>query len=195
MLHCCPMKKQVYFACLAVVIGMMILALGFGLMSANPLVPAIIMIAGIIVVYLCHTRVTDVMDDDLSSAISGKSALAALEITIIVAAILFAGAMTFYFNGGYGGGIHTYDNGSVRVSFMQFNTILPGQAEYRDAYLVADPTDMTTEDFWGLDRIFANGHKQKDFPLAFGAAMGVIVVLLVGLYAAFSIYYRRKYEA
>jgi uncharacterized membrane protein len=188
------MKKQVYFACLAGIIGIMILGLGFGLVSANPVIPALIIITGIIAVYACHRRVTDVMNDDLTSAISGKAALAALQITIIVAAILFAGAMTFYFNGGYGGGFHTYNNGSVQVWFMQFDTIIPGQNAYKDTYYIQDPISMTTEDYWGLDRLFAKGHQQKDFPLAFGTAMGGVVVLLVSLYAAFSIYYNRKYE-
>jgi uncharacterized membrane protein len=188
------MKKRMYYACLAAVIAAMCLGLMFGLVLGNPAVPAAIMIAGLIVVYFCHRRVTEVTSDDLSETISGKAALRALEITIVVAAILFAGTMTFVFNGGYGGGFHTYENGSVRISFTQFDTITLGQSIYRDTYLIADPSDMTADDFWGLDRIFSKGHQVKDFPFAFGAAMGVVVILLVGLYGAFSLYYSRKYE-
>ena len=194
MLHCWVMKKRMYYACLAAVVIAMTFGLAFGLVSGNPAVPAVIMIAGLAVVYACHRRVTDVMDDDLSETISGKAALGAMEITIVVAAIVFAGAMTFVFNGGYGGGFHTYENGSVRVSFSQFDTVTLGQFVYRDTYLIADPSDMTADDFWGLDRIFSKGHQVKDFPFAFGAAMGVVVVLLVGLYGALSLYYIRKYE-
>lgn len=189
------MKKRTYFICLGIVIAVMILGLYVGLVSGNPAVPAAITILGLVIAWSCHRRVSDVMDDDLSATISGKAALAALEITIIVAAILFAGAMTFTFNGGYGGGVHTYENGSIRISFMQFDTITRGQSLAYDTYLIGDPAHMTTDDFWGLDRLFARGHQVKDFPFAFGVAMGTVVVLLVGLYAAFSIYYIRKYEA
>jgi len=189
------MKKSTYFICLAAVIAAMIFALGYGLVSGNPVVAAAVTVLGLVIVWSCHRRVTEVMDDDLSQTISGRAALAALEITIIVAAILFAGAMTFTFNGGYGGGFHTYDNGSVRVSFMQFDTMTAGRSISEDSYLITDPAHMTVGDFWGIDRIFAKGHEVKDFPFAFGIAMGFIVVLLVGLYAAFSMYYIRKYEA
>ncbi|HOX35155.1 MAG TPA: DUF2178 domain-containing protein [Methanoregulaceae archaeon] len=187
------MKKQTYFICLGIIIAAIALGLYLGLVSGNPVIPAAITIAGIVIAGICHHHVTEVMDDDLVSTISGKAALAALEITIVIAAVLFAGAMTFVFNGGFGGGFHTYDNGSVRISFTQFDTITHGQFVYRDTYLIADPANMDADDFWGLDRIFSKGHQVKDFPLAFGAAMGVVVVLLVSLYGAFSIYYSRKY--
>jgi len=50
------------------------------------------------------------------------------------------------------------------------------------------------DDIIALDRMSARSHEVRDFPLAFGVALGSVVVFLVGLYAAFSYYYTKKYE-
>nr|WP_319375044.1 DUF2178 domain-containing protein [uncultured Methanoregula sp.] len=192
MLHCEIMRKNTYSVLVAGVVAVMIFAVGFAISTGNPLVPAVLILAGIGVVYVGKQRVTDVMRDDLSDTIYGKAALNALLVTIIIAALIFAGTMTFYFNSGYGGGFHTYANGSVRVGFVQDDPV-PGHEMYKDYYLIADPSDPTGTDFWGLDRLFGNGHRVREFPLAFGAGMGFTVILLGGLYAAFTFYYNKKY--
>jgi len=171
----------------------MVFAVGLAMTTGNPLIPAIVIIAGIGIVYLGKQRVAEIMQDDLSDTIYGKAALSALLVTIVLATIIFAGAMTFYFNSGYGGSLHTFSNGSVSVSFMHDATI-PGQAIYHDTYLIADPANPTGTDFWGLDMLFRNGHQALEFPCIFGIGMGFTVVLLACLYAAFSYYYTKKYE-
>ncbi len=50
------------------------------------------------------------------------------------------------------------------------------------------------DDIIALDRMSANAHRVRDFPLAFGVGLGSVVVLLVGFYAAFSYYYTKRYE-
>ncbi len=187
------MRKNTYYALVACVIAAMVFAVGLAMTTGNPLIPAILIIAGIGIVYLGKQRVVDVMQDDLSDTIYGKAASGALLVTIVLATIIFAGTMTFYFNSGYGGGFHTFANGSVSVTFMHDATI-PGQAVYHDTYLIVDPANPTGTDFWGLDMLFKNGHQALEFPCIFGIGMGFTVVLLAVLYAAFSYYYTRKYE-
>lgn len=187
------MRKNTYYALLAGVIAIMVLAVGYAMTTGNPLIPAILIMAGIGIVYICKQKVVDVMQDDLSDTIYGKAASSALLVTIVIAAIIFAGTMTFYFNSGYGGGFHTFANGSVSVSFIHDPT-LPGQPMYHDTYLIADPANPTGTDFWGLDMLFKSGHQAAEFPYVFGIGMGFTVILLAVLYAAFSYYYTRKYE-
>nr|WP_320162584.1 DUF2178 domain-containing protein [uncultured Methanoregula sp.] len=192
MLHCEIMKKQTYYGCLALILAVMVLALGFGMTTGNLLVPVIIIACAVGAIWLCHRRVTDVMTDDLESAISGKAALKALEVTVIVAAIVFAITTGFYFNGSRGIGMHGFENGSVLIHANQVYS--GGQIVYDKYYFIADPGNLSMDDVLSLNQLFTNSHRVREFPLAFGVALGCMVVFLVGLYAAFSYYYTKKYE-
>ena len=192
MLHCEIMKKQTYYGCLAVILVAMVVALGFGMTMGNLFVPVIIVVCAVGAIWLCHRRVTDVMTDDLSVTISGKAALKALEVTVIVAAIVFAIATGFYFNGSRGIGMHGFDNGSVLIHANQVYS--GGQIVYDKYYFIADPANISMDDVLSLNQMFTNSNRVREFPLAFGVALGSVVVLLVGLYAAFSYYYTKKYE-
>jgi len=192
MLHCEIMKKQTYYGFLAIIVVVMVVALGFGMTTGNLFVPVIIITCAVGAIYLCHRRVTDVMTDDLSLAISGKAALKALEVTVIIAAIGFAVAMGFYFNSGIGIGSHGYENGSLQIGVSQFYP--HGHMIYDDTYFVADPSHLTLDDIVALDRMSANAQNVREFPFAFGVAMGSVVMFLVGLYTVFSYYYTKKYE-
>ncbi len=186
------MKKNTYYVLLACIIAAMVFAIGFAMTSGNLVVVAVIIIAGIGIIWYGNRKVTDVMSDDLSDTIYGKAALNALVFTIVTAAIIFALTMTFSFNSGYGGGFHTYQNGSISVGFTHFGTT-PDQVLYQEDYLIADPANPTGNDFWGLDQLFKNGHRVREFPLIFGIGMGCTVLLLTALYAAFTVYYNRKF--
>ena len=187
------MKKRTYYRYLAAIIVAMVLALGIGLPSGNPLIPIIIIACAVGTIWLCHSRVTDVMTDDLGSVISGRVALRALEVTVLLAAIGFAIAIGFYFSGSQGIGMHYFDNGSVRVHAAQLSP--GGYMIYDKSFLIADPANLTLDDVLALNQMFTGSQRVRDFPFAFGIALGSIVILLVGLYAAFSIYYNRKYDA
>jgi len=192
MLHCEIMKKQTYYGCLALILVVMVLALGFGMTTGNLLIPVIIIACAVGAIWLCHRRVSDVMTDDLESAISGKAALKALEVTVIVAAIVFAITTGFYFNGSRGIGMHGFENGSVLIHANQVYS--GGQIAYDKSYFIADPANLSMDDVLSLNQMFTNSNTVREFPLAFGVALGSIVVFLVGLYAAFSYYYTKKYE-
>jgi uncharacterized membrane protein len=186
------MKKQTYYGCLAVILVAMVVALGFGMTLGNLFVPVIIVVCAVGAIWLCHRRVTDVMTDDLSVTISGKAALKALEVTVIIAAIVFAITTGFYFNGSRGIGMHGFDNGSVLIHANQVYS--GGQIVYDKYYFIADPANISMDDVLSLNQMFTNSNRVREFPLAFGVALGSVVVLLVGLYAAFSYYYTKKYE-
>jgi uncharacterized membrane protein len=186
------MKKQTYYGYLVIILVVTVVALGFGMTTGNLFLPVIIITCAVGAIYLCHRKVTDVMTDDLTSVISGKAALKALEVTIIIAAIGFAVAMGFYFNSGTGIGSHGYNNGSVQVGVSQFYP--HGHMIYDDTYFIADPAQLTLDDIVALDRMSANAQNVREFPFAFGVALGSIVMFLIGLYAAFSYYYTKKYE-
>lgn len=187
------MKKQTYLLCIALISAGLIVALGVGLASANMIIPIIAVVGGIGIIALCHYRLTEVTEDELSERISGKAALSCLEITIICAAIGFAVLMVFSFNGGWGSGLHTYDNGSIRVHYGVFSASNDPEFIYDSTYLIADPANLTGDDLLAIDEMFANGHRIRNSTLAFGAALGVVAVLLGLLYAAFLSYYNRKY--
>jgi uncharacterized membrane protein len=192
MLHCEIMKKKTYYSCLAVILVALVVGLGFGIGTGNLVIPVIIVACAVGAIWLCHSRVTDVMTDDLESAISGKAALRALEVTVIIAAIGFAVGMGFFFSGGWGNGMHGFSNGSVQVHVSQMSP--DHQMIYSETCLIADPANLTMNDVLALDRMSEHSHRVRDFPLAFGVGLGSVVVLLVGFYAAFSYYYTRKYE-
>ena len=192
MLHCEIMNKKTYYLCLAVILVAMVVGLGFGITLGNLVIPVIVVACAVGAIWLCHTRVTEVMTDDLDSTISGKAALRALEVTVIIAAIGFAVGMGFFFSGGWGNGTHGFPNGSLRVHVSQISA--EHQMIYDESYLIADPSNLTMDDIIALDRMSANAHRVRDFPLAFGVGLGSVVVLLVGFYAAFSYYYTKRYE-
>jgi uncharacterized membrane protein len=192
MLHCEIMKKQLYYGCLVVILIAMVAALGIGMTSGNVFVPVIIIVCAVGAIWLCHRRVTDVMTDDLSVTISGKAALKALEVTVIIAAIVFAITTGFYFSGSRGIGMHGFDNGSVLVHANQVYS--GGQIVYDKSCFIADPANLSMDDVLSLNTMLTDSNRVREFPLAFGVALGSVVVLLVGLYAAFSYYYTKKYE-
>ena len=177
---------------LALILVAMIVGLGFGITLGNLAVPVIVVACAVGAIWICHTRVTEVMTDDMDSDISGKAALRALEVTVIIAAVGFAVGMGFFFSGGWGNGMHGFGNGSVLVSANQISS--GHQMIYDETYLIADPANLTMDDVLALDTMSLHSHRIRDFPLAFGVGLGCIVVLLVGLYAAFSYYYTKKYE-
>ncbi|HOI13768.1 MAG TPA: DUF2178 domain-containing protein [Methanoculleus sp.] len=187
------MKQRTYLICIALVAAGLILALGFGLTTANMIVPVVAVIAGIAILALCRRTVTEVTEDELSTILHGKAALSALELTIVVAAIGFAVLMVFSFNGGTGSTLQTYDNGSIRVSYAVLSAPPDSKPLYEDSYLIHDPANLTGDDLLALDDLFAEGHRIRDTTRAFGAALGAITVLLAGLYGAFLWHYNRKY--
>jgi uncharacterized membrane protein len=97
------MRKKTYHALVAVVVAVLVFAVGFAIPTGNPLVPAVLILAGIGIVYVGKQRVTDVMRDDLSDTIYGKAALDALLVTVILTAIVFAG-ITAVYSGSYASG-------------------------------------------------------------------------------------------
>ena len=122
MLHCEIMKKKTYYACLALILVALVVGLGFGVTMGNLLIPVIVIACAVGAIWVCHRRVTDVMTDVLESAISGKAALKALEVTVIIAAIGFAVGVGFFFSGGWGNGMHGFNNGSVLVHVSQISS-------------------------------------------------------------------------
>ena len=195
MLHSETMKQRTYLICVALVAAGLVLALGFGLTTANMIVPAVAVVAGIGILAFCRSRVAEVTEDELSTILHGKAALSALEITILVAAIGFAVLMTFSFTGGTGSTLHTYDNGSIRVSYAVLSAPPEWKPLYENSYLIPDPANLTGDDLLALDDLFAKGHRIRDTTRAFGAALGAVTVLLTALYGAFLWYYNRRYGA
>jgi uncharacterized membrane protein len=186
------MRKITYYGCLAVILLAMMAGLGFGIATGNLFFPVIVIACAVGAILLCHRMVTDVMTDDLAVTISGKAALKALEVTVIIAAIVFAITTGFYFNGSRGIGMHGFENGSVLVHANQLYS--GGQIAYDKSYFIADPANLSMEDVLSLNQIFTESNNVREVPFAFGVALGTVVVLLVGLYAAFSYYCTRKYE-
>ena len=179
--------------CIALISAFVIIALGVGMTSANMIIPIIAIVGGIAFIALCHYRLTEVTEDELSERISGKAALSCLEITIICAAIGFAVLMVFSFSGGCGSGLHTYDNGSIRVHYGVLSASTNPEFIYDSTYFIADPANLTGDDLLAIDEMFANGHRIRNSTLAFGAALGAVAVVLAILYGAFLSYYNRKY--
>lgn len=187
------MKKRTYLLCIALISAGLIVALGVGLASANLIMPIIAIVGGIVIIALCHHRLAEVTEDELSDRISGKAALCALEITIVLAAIGFAVLMVFSFSGGLCSGLHTYDNGSIRIHYGVLTAPPDPEFIYDSAYIIDDPANLNGDDLLAIDEMFAKGHRIHDSTLAFGAALGVVAVVLGLLYAAFLSYYNRKY--
>ncbi|BBL68422.1 DUF2178 domain-containing protein [Methanoculleus chikugoensis] len=183
------MKQRTYLICIALVAAGLILALGFGLTTANMIVPVVAVVAGVAILALCRRNVTEVTEDELSTILHGKAALSALEVTIIVAAIGFAVLMTFSFGEGCTSGIKTYDNGSIRLFYG-----IPDY-HYESSCFIPDPAHLTFDDLHAIETMFAEGHRIRDTTRAFGAALGMVTVLLAVLYGAFLWYYNRKYGA
>ncbi len=184
------MKQRTYLICVVLVAIGLILALGLGLTLANMIVPVV---AGIGILALCRSRVTEVTEDELSTILHGKAALSALEVTILVAAIGFAVLMIFSFTGGTGSTLSRCENGSILVVYGVLTAPPDPEYLYENTYLISDPANLTIDDVVALDTLFANGHRIRDTTRAFGAALGVVTVLLTALYGAFLWYYNRKY--
>ncbi|MDD3857135.1 MAG: DUF2178 domain-containing protein [Methanoculleus sp.] len=187
------MKQRTYLICIALVAAGLILALGFGLTTANMIVPVVAVVAGIAILALCRRSVTEVTEDELSTILHGKAALSALEVTIIVAAIGFAVLMTFSFTGGTGSTLSRCENGSIMVVYGVLTAPPDPEFLYKNTYLIPDPANLTIDDVMALDTLFAQGHLIRDTTRAFGAALGAVTVLLTALYGVFLWYNNRKY--
>ena len=181
------MKHRTYLICIALVAIGLSFALLIGLALANMTVPVVAVVVGIGILALCRRRVTEVTEDELSTILHGKAALSAFEVTILVAAIGFAVLMTFSFGEGSSMGLQTYDNGSIQISYGI------SDYHYENSCFIPDPAHLTFDDLRAIETMFAGGHRIRDTARAFGAALGVVTVLLAGLYGAFLWYYNRKY--
>jgi uncharacterized membrane protein len=188
-------KQRTYLICLILVAAGLIFALLLGLVFANMIIPVVAVVVGIATLALCRRRVTEVMEDELSTILHGKAALGALEITILVAAIGFAVLMVFSFTGGNGSALSRCENGSIVVVYGVLTAPPNPEFLYENTYLIPDPANLTIDDVVALDNLFAEGHRIRDTTRAFGAALGAITVLLAGLYGAFLWHYNRKYGA
>ncbi len=187
------LTRKTYLLFLPVICIALIPALGIGLTSGNPVFMGIIILLTVLLVWLFHHQVGEVMQDDLSDCINGKAAVRTLEIMIIIAAILFAGSMTYYFNSGWGSGMSSGDDGSVSFSYASY--FPHGTLIYRDQVEISNIGNMTGEDLYALERLFGDGYRFRDAPFVFGLAFGCVVVLLAGFYLAFSYYYDKRFEA
>jgi uncharacterized membrane protein len=184
------MKIQTYFLCLLCIIIGVVMGLGLGLTTGNPVISVLVVLCGIIATYLCHKRVTDVTSDDLSDMINGKAALKTLEVVIILLVIVFVGTTTFYWSGGYGTGMGGSRTGTTVVDFTQYS---PGvNVIYTDSYSF-NPSQMTLDDLLALEKMYVDGHKFRDNPYIIGASLGFAAIMLAFVFAAFSLYYNRKY--
>lgn len=184
-------KRKTYYVCLFGTCILMILALGFGLTTGNPLFIGAIITIACIAAYGFHRHVNEVMTDDLSDVISGKAAVRTVEITAIITAIGFAIALTFFFTGGWGSGMHTYENGSARVNFMQFYPV--GTMIHEDHIFIPDTKNLSGDDILAMERLFGAGYRVRDGPFYMGLGFGLSTLLLAGLFAIFSMYYDKKY--
>ncbi|KAF5083010.1 DUF2178 domain-containing protein [Methanoculleus horonobensis] len=187
------MKQRTYLICVVLVAIGLILALGYGLTSANMIIPVIAVVVGIGILALCRRSVTEVTEDELSTVLHGKAALSALEVTILVTAIGFAVLMIFSFTGGTGSTLSRCENGSILVVYGVLTAPPDPEFLYKNTYLIPDPANLTIDDIVALDDLFAEGHRIRDTTRAFGAALGVVTVLLTALYGAFLWYYNRRY--
>lgn len=185
------MKIKEYYLCLLCIIIGLVIVLFFGIASGNPVVPAIVILAGIALVWLCRRKVTDVLSDDLSDMINGRAAMKTIEVAIIIFVIIFVGATTYYWCGGYGSGIRVSEDGSTVILFMQFYP--SGNILYKDNYSLIDPPAITIDDLLGIEELIVEGHKIRDYPYIIGAALGFAAVMLALVFSAFSLYYGRKY--
>ena len=142
MLHCGTMKKGTYYLLIAGVIAAMVFVVGFGIALGNPVIPGILIIAGVGVIYLCRKKVTDVMDDDLSDTIYGKAAVNALLLTIIIAAIVFAVTTAFSLGAGYGGGFHSYRQ---RIGQGNLHAVRDGAGPCTLRAILPDPKPLRSD--------------------------------------------------
>ena len=183
------MEQRTYLICIVLVAIGLSFALLIGLALANMAIPVVAVVAGIAILALCRRGVTEVTEDELSTILHGKAALSALEVTIVVAAIGFAVLMIFSFGEGCTSGIKTYDNGSIRLFYG-----IPDY-HYESSCFIPNPAHPTFDDLHAIETMFAEGHRIRDTTRAFGAALGMVTVLLAVLYGAFLWYYNRKYGA
>ncbi|MDD1727546.1 MAG: DUF2178 domain-containing protein, partial [Methanospirillum sp.] len=104
-------RRSEFYITLAGIIGVLILALGFGITTGNLLLIGILVISAILITSMIYRQIGEVMTDALSDEISGRAARTSLELTIIVTSLVFAAALTFYFSGGWGTGVGLNDSG------------------------------------------------------------------------------------
>ncbi|MDD4126356.1 MAG: DUF2178 domain-containing protein [Methanomicrobium sp.] len=189
------MEKKTYNICLAAITASAAIAMIFGLRAGSLITPIVIIAAGIIAAYLCYRRVDSVTTDDLTETINGKAALKAVEIMILISAVAFLCTTTFYYTGGWGSGMKTYDDGSIYMSFMQFYPA--ANPVYMDSITIPNPDEMTDLErgraLGEIEDMFVKGHNFRDYPLVAGVTLGFVTIILTVLYASFSYYYNRKY--
>jgi len=185
-------RRKEYFIALAGIIAILILALGYGIVTGNLPLIGILVISAILVTSIVYRQIGEVMTDALSDEISGRAAKTAMVLTIIITSLIFAATLTFSFSGGWGTGAGVNDNGTLTIRFHQF--FPHGHEIYSDSVQIADPTDLTNEDLWALENLFREGDRVRDGPLYFGLACGFITILLAGFYAISTLYYGRKFE-
>ncbi|WP_181391767.1 DUF2178 domain-containing protein [Methanospirillum lacunae] len=170
----------------------LILVLGFGIVSGNPLLITMIVVSAILAVSVAYRQIGEVMTDALSDEISGRAARTSLGLTIIITSVIFAAALTFYFSGGWGTGMGTRDDGMISIGFSQFYP--PGNEIFSEKVQISDPQNITSDELFSLEQMFMKGVRVREAPLFFGVGCGSVTILLAGFFAIFSRHYGRKFE-
>lgn len=185
-------RREDYLMILCGIMILLILALGWGIVTGNLLFVSMIVIAAVLITAMTYRQIGDVMTDGLSDEISGKAARTSVGLTILITSLVFAAALTFYFSGGWGTGLGQGDDGTMTISFSQYYP--HGQEIFSERVKIADSQNITGDELSNIEQMFLKGARVREAPLFFGVACGSVTILLAGFYALFTLYYGRKFE-
>jgi uncharacterized membrane protein len=191
------MKRLTYLACTLAVSVLVAAMIGWSMAAGNFLVPVIAIPLGVIVILACRRNVQEVIGDERLNKVRSQAALRTIEVAIIVGAItaviLYSFMVSESLSPRVTGSVYTNENGT---SSMVINLYKPGPATPENlvrTITIEDIDSMNEFEVVQYSQFRREAFQENEQKGLAGMTLGISLVVLLGIFGAFYLYYDRKY--
>ncbi len=192
------MKRLTYLTCTLIVACMVAAMVGWSMAAGNFLVPVIAIPLGIIVVLACRAQVDVVIADEREKRIRSKAALRTLEVVVIggaiVAIILYSFVVSIPLTPIITGKIFINADGTQSMTITEYKPgSVPGPQTLIRQTTIHNLNAMNESEAIAYCSYVREGFQENENRGLVGMTVGSVVVILLGTFGAFYLYYDKKY--
>ena len=192
------MKRLTYLTYTLIVACMVAAMVGWSMAAGNFLVPVIAIPLGVIVVLACRAQVDTVIADEREKRIRSKAALRTLEVIVIggaiAAIILYSFVVSIPLTPIITGKIFINANGTQSMTIAEYTPgSVPGLQTLVRQTTIQNLNAMNESEAIAYCSYVREGFQENEKRGLVGMTIGSVLVVLLGTFGAFYLYYDKKY--
>lgn len=192
------MKRLIYLICTLIVACMVAAMVGWSMAAGNFLIPVIAIPLGIIVVLACRAQVDTVIADEREKRIRSKAALRTLEVVVIggaiAAIILYSFVVSIPLTPIITGKLFINADGTQSMTIAEYTPgSVPGPQTLVRQTTIQNLNAMNESEAIAYCSYVREGFQENENRGLVGMTIGCILVVLLGTFGAFYLYYDKKY--